>query len=126
MPKEVILSQYAPPAVGPYSQGVKIGPLIFVSGQIPLDPASGLKVTGGVGRETEQVLDNIKAILTAAGADMSQVVRVTIYLKRIEDFKFMNDAYQRYFTDDPPARTTVQAAPPREALVCMDAIAVIG
>jgi 2-iminobutanoate/2-iminopropanoate deaminase len=126
MPKEVILSQYAPPAVGPYSQGVKIGPLVFVSGQIPLDPVSGLKVTGGVGKETERVLDNIKAILEGAGAEMSQVVRVTIYLKRMEDFKFMNEAYTRYFQDDPPARTTVQAAPPRESLVCMDAIAVIG
>src|SRR5258708_2319577 len=120
MPKEMIFSQNAPAAVGPYSQAVKIGPLVFLSGQIALDPVSGIKVTGGVTRETERIMENLKAVLEAAGADMSHVVKVTVYLKNMEDFKFMNEVYQRYFQNEPPARTTVQAAVPRDGLVEMD------
>ncbi len=126
MPKEIIQTPAAPAAVGPYSQAVKIGPLVFVSGQLPLDPASGMKVTGGVAKETERVLENLRAVLEASGADLGMVVKTTVYLKSMGDFKFMNEVYQRYFQSDPPARSTVQAQVPREASVEIDAIAVIG
>jgi 2-iminobutanoate/2-iminopropanoate deaminase len=126
MPKEIISSQKAPAAIGPYSQAVKIGPLIFASGQLPLDPATGFKVQGGVGKETAQVLENLKAVLEAAGASLDKVVKTTVYLKTLEDFKFMNDVYQKYFPTNPPARSTVQAQPPKDALVEIDAIVVLG
>lgn len=126
MPKEIISTPDAPQAIGPYSQAVKIGPLIFVSGQIALDPVTGLKITGGVHKETERVLENLRAVLAEAGATMDNVVKVTVYLKDLEDFKFMNECYQRYFPENPPARSTVQAVVPRNGLVEIDAIAVIG
>jgi 2-iminobutanoate/2-iminopropanoate deaminase len=126
MPKEIISSPDAPQAVGPYSQAVKIGPLVFVSGQLPLDPATGLKVQGGVHKETERALENLKAVLEGAGASLEKVVKVTVYLKSMGDFKFMNEAYQRYFVENPPARSTVEAKPPKDCSVEIDAIAVIG
>src|ERR1041384_2532341 len=126
MPKEVIRTTGAPQAIGPYSQAVKIGPLVFCSGQVPLDPATGLKVQGGVHKETERCLENLKAVLEEAGADLSQVVKVTVYLKSLDDFKFMNEVFARYFPTDPPARATVEATPPKGAAVEIDAIAVIG
>jgi 2-iminobutanoate/2-iminopropanoate deaminase len=125
MPKEPVLSPLAPAPVGPYSQAVKVGPLLFLSGQIPLD-AAGNKVQGGVAKETEQVLANLKAVVEAAGADLSQVVKTTVYLTDMADFKYMNQVYERYFTGTAPARTTVAVSKlPRESKVEIDAIAII-
>lgn len=125
MPKEAILSPAAPPAVGPYSQAIKVGPLLFCSGQIPLDTA-GNKVQGGVTKETEQALENLKAVLAAAGARMDQVVKTTVFMTDLADFKFMNLAYERFFPEIPPARSTVQVAKlPRDAKVEIEAIAIL-
>lgn len=125
MPKELIQTAAAPAPVGPYSQAVKVGPLLFCSGQIPLD-VNGLKVQGGATRETEQVLTNLQAVLEAAGCRMDQVVKTTVYLIDMADFKFVNQVYEKYFTGVTPARTTVQVAKlPRDAKVEIDAIAVI-
>jgi 2-iminobutanoate/2-iminopropanoate deaminase len=125
MPKEAIQTPAAPAAVGPYSQAVKVGPLLFCSGQIPLDVA-GNKVQGGVTKETEQVLENLKAVVEAAGGRMDQVVKTTVFMVDLADFKFMNQVYERYFPNVPPARSTVQVVKlPREAKVEIEAIAVL-
>lgn len=125
MPKEAILSAAAPAPVGPYSQAVKVGPLLFVSGQIPLD-SSGNKVAGSVTKETEQVLQNLQAVLEAAGARMDQVVKTTVFLTDLNDFKFMNQVYEKFFPGVPPARSTVQVVKlPRDAKVEIEAIAVL-
>jgi 2-iminobutanoate/2-iminopropanoate deaminase len=125
MPKEAIETMNAPAAVGPYSQAIKVGPLLFCSGQIPLDTA-GNKVNGGVTKETEQVLENLKAVLEAAGARMDQVVKTTVFMTDLADFKFMNQVYEKHFPLVPPARSTVQVVKlPREAKVEIEAIAVI-
>ena len=125
MPKEVISSPAAPAAVGPYSQAIKVGPLLFVSGQIPLD-VSGNKVSGGVSRETDQCLENLKAVLAAAGASLEQVVKVTVFMTDLGDFKFMNQAYEKHFTSSPPARSTVQVVKlPKDVHVEIEAIAVV-
>ena len=125
MPKEAIQTPAAPAAVGPYSQAVKVGPLLFCSGQIPLDVA-GNKVQGGVTRETEQVLENLKAVVEAAGGRLDQVVKTTVFMVDLADFKFMNQVYERYFPTVPPARSTVQVVKlPREAKVEIEAIAVL-
>ena len=125
MPKEIIVSQVAPPAVGPYSQAVKVGPLVFVSGQIPID-GTGSRVSGGAGKETEQCLENLKAVLIAAGASMEQVVKVTVFMTDLADFKFMNLTYEKFFPSNPPARSTEQVAKlPKEVHVEIEAIAVI-
>jgi len=126
MPKQVVSTPKAPAAVGPYSQAAKIGPLVFASGQLPLDPETGLKVTGGVAKETERAMENLKAVLEAAGCGMEQVVKVTVYLNDMADFKFVNEVYQRYFPENPPARTTIQAGIPRGCALEADAIAVMG
>ena len=125
MPKEVISSPAAPAAVGPYSQAIKVGPLLFVSGQIPLDVA-GNKVSGGVSRETDQCLENLKAVLAAAGASLEQVVKVTVFMTDLGDFKFMNQAYEKHFPSNPPARSTVQVTKlPKDVHVEIEAIAVV-
>jgi 2-iminobutanoate/2-iminopropanoate deaminase len=125
MPKEAIQSAAAPAAVGPYSQAVKVGPLLFCSGQIALD-AAGVKVAGGATKETEQILENLKAVLEAAGARMDQVVKTTVYMTDLSDFKFMNQVYERYFPETPPARSTVQVAKlPRDMKIEIEAIAVL-
>jgi 2-iminobutanoate/2-iminopropanoate deaminase len=125
MPKEAIQTSAAPAAVGPYSQAVKVGPLLFCSGQIPLDSA-GNKVQGGVTKETEQALENLKAVVEAAGGRMDQVVKTTVFMVDLGDFKFMNQVYERYFPNVPPARSTVQVAKlPRDAKVEIEAIAVL-
>jgi 2-iminobutanoate/2-iminopropanoate deaminase len=125
MPKEAIQSPMVPAPLGPYSQAIKIGPLLFCSGQIPLD-ASGNKVQGGAAKETEQVLLNLKAVLEAAGCRMDQVVKTTVFCTDLADFKFINQVYERYFPAPAPARSTVQVAKlPRDAKVEIEAIAVI-
>lgn len=125
MPKEIIQSPAAPAAAGPYSQAIKVGPLVFVSGQIPID-STGSRVSGGAGKETEQCLENLKAVLAAAGASLEQVVKVTVFMTDLADFKFMNQTYEKYFVSNPPARSTVQVAKlPKEVHVEIEAIAVI-
>jgi 2-iminobutanoate/2-iminopropanoate deaminase len=125
MPKEAVQTAAAPAPVGPYSQAVKVGPLLFCSGQIPLDPA-GNKIQGGATKETEQVLSNLQAVIEAAGCRMDQVVKTTVYLTDLADFKFVNQVYERFFPGVAPARSTVQVAKlPRDAKVEIEAIAVI-
>ena len=125
MPKEAVQTPNAPAASGPYSQAIKMGPLLFVSGQIPLDPA-GNKVAGGAGKETERCLENLKAVIEAAGGTLQHVVKTTVFMTDMGDFKFMNQMYERYFPENPPARSTVQVLKlPKDVHVEIEAIAVI-
>ena len=114
----------APPAIGPYSQAVRAGSLLFVSGQIPLDPKTGTLVEGDLATQTHRVFQNLEAILAAAGATFDNVVRTTVYLADMNDFPTMNEVYGTYFTSPAPARATVQAARlPKDARVEIDLIA---
>lgn len=114
----------APKAIGPYSQAIQSGNLVFLSGQIPLDPKTGELVRGTIAEETERVLENLSAVLEAAGSDFAHVVRTTIFLTDLGDFAAVNDVYAKRFSANPPARATVQvAALPRGARVEIDAIA---
>ena len=123
--KEIISTDRAPRAIGPYSQAVRAGNLVFASGQIPTDPGTGSFVPGGVAEQTEQVMKNLSAVLEAAGVGFNQVVKTTVFLTDMEDFGAMNEVYGRFFKENPPARATVQAARlPRDARVVIDAIAV--
>ncbi len=124
--KKIITTDRAPGAIGPYSQAVRAGNLIFASGQIPIDPATGEFVAGGIAEQTEQVLRNLTAVFEAAGAGMNQVVKTTVFLLSMDDFAAMNEVYGRFFGEEPPARATVQAARlPRDARVEIEAIALI-
>ena len=117
----------APAAIGPYSQAIVAGNLVFTAGQIPLDPKTMQMVEGDVAAQTERVLENIKAVLEAAGASLSSVVKTTVFLKDMNDFSAMNEVYARYFGDHRPARSTVEVARlPRDARVEIEAIAVVG
>jgi 2-iminobutanoate/2-iminopropanoate deaminase len=119
-----ISSAQAPAAIGPYSQAVRTGDLVFCSGQIPLDPATGALVEGDIGKQTDRIMKNLQAVLEAAGAGLDGVVRTTIYLVDMHDFAAVNEAYAKWFTDVPPARATVQvSALPKGARVEIDAIA---
>ena len=123
--KEIIATNHAPQAIGPYSQAVRAGNLVFASGQIPIDPATGQFVSGGIAEQTEQVLKNLKALFGAAGVGLEQVVKTTVFLADMDDFAAMNEVYGRYFGEASPARATVQAARlPRDARVEIEAIAV--
>jgi 2-iminobutanoate/2-iminopropanoate deaminase len=125
--REIISTDKAPRAIGPYSQAVRVGGFVFASGQIPIDPATGEFVAGGVAEQTDQVLRNISAVLEAAGAGLDRVVKTTVFLADMNDFTAMNEVYGRFFSEQPPARATVQAARlPRDARVEIDAIALIG
>jgi 2-iminobutanoate/2-iminopropanoate deaminase len=127
MRKQVIQSSHAPQAIGPYSQAIRAGDFVFLSGQVALDPATGELVKGGVGAETRRVLDNLEAVLGAAGASFAEVVRATIYLTNLADFAEVNQIYGARFATEPPARATVQvAALPRGATVEIDMIAYVG
>jgi 2-iminobutanoate/2-iminopropanoate deaminase len=124
--KEIVATERAPRAIGPYSQAVRSGNFLFASGQIPIDPATGEFVAGGITEQTEQVMRNVSAILEAAGAGLQQVVKTTVFLADMEDFTAMNEVYGRFFAEDPPARATVQAARlPRDARVEIEAIAIL-
>jgi 2-iminobutanoate/2-iminopropanoate deaminase len=126
MEREVIRTDGAPQPIGPYVQAVRVGQFVFTAGQIPLDPASGRMVEGGIEEQTERVLENLKAILVAAGSSLSRVVRTTCFLANLEDFVAFNRIYAKYFGDNPPPRTTVQAARlPAGALVEIDCIAIV-
>ena len=125
--KEIIATNDAPQAIGPYSQAVRVGNMIFASGQIPLDPATKEFVPGGIAEQTEQVLRNLKAVFAAAGVGIEQIVKTTVFLADMNDFTAMNEVYGKYFAENPPARATVQAARlPRDAKVEIEAIAVTG
>lgn len=124
--KEIIATDKAPGAIGPYSQAVKCGNMVFVSGQIPIDPATGNFVSEDIAEQTEQVLKNLKAVLEAAGSSLGAVVKTTVFLADMNDFAVMNEIYGRYFNENSPARATVQAARlPRDARVEIDCIAEI-
>ena len=125
--KEIIATEHAPQAIGPYSQAVRAGNLVFASGQIPIDPSTKEFVAGGIAEQTEQVLKNLKAVFAAAGIGLDKIVKTTVFLADMNDFTAMNEVYGKYFTENPPARATVQAARlPRDAKVEIDAIAVSG
>jgi 2-iminobutanoate/2-iminopropanoate deaminase len=127
MALEKIETALAPAAIGPYSQGVRAGAYCFLSGQIPLDPASGELVTGGIAAQTEQVMANLAAVLAAAGLSFAQVVKTTIYLTDLQDFAVVNGIYGKFFEGVHPARATVQvAALPKGAQVEIDCIAWTG
>lgn len=124
--KKSVATDGAPKAIGPYSQAVVHNGLAFLSGQIPLDPATGALVEGDIAAQTERVLENIKAVLAAAGASLDTVLKTTVFLKDMGDFPKMNEVYARYFPGDAPARSTVQAAKlPRDVMVEIDAIAAV-
>ena len=122
--KEIKTSK-APAAIGPYSQAVQAGEFIFLSGQIAIDPASGQLVSGSIKKQTRQVMENLKAVLAAVGADLSQVVKVEVFLQDMADFAAMNDIYGKYFATEPrPARQAVEVARlPKGALVEISAVA---
>ena len=125
--REVIATDRAPKAIGPYSQAVRMGNLLFCSGQIPLDPSTGQLVTGDIAAQTRQVFANLGAVLAEAGASFSQVARTTVYLADMNDFAAMNEVYGTFFGTPAPARSTIQAAGlPRQARVEIDLIAVLG
>jgi 2-iminobutanoate/2-iminopropanoate deaminase len=124
--RRAIATEHAPHALGPYSQAVRAGDLVFCSGQIGLDPATGSLVPGGIADETRRVLENLRAVLAAAGVDCGAVVRTTVYRVNLSDFPIVNQVYAEFFPAPSPARSTVQVtALPREARVEIDAIAVV-
>jgi 2-iminobutanoate/2-iminopropanoate deaminase len=123
---EVITTNQAPQAVGPFSQGIKINGLLFISGQLSIDPATGQFKDGAVAEQTEQVLKNLVAVLEAAGSSLEKVVKTTVFLKDLNDFAAMNEVYARFFPQHPPARSTVEVARLyRDMKVEIDAIALV-
>ncbi|MDQ5845007.1 MAG: RidA family protein [Acidobacteriota bacterium] len=125
--KEIVQTEHAPQAIGPYSQAVKVNGLVFASGQIPIDPGTGQFVEGGIKEQTEQVLKNLSAVLHAAGSGLNRVVKTTVFLADMQEFAAMNEVYGRFFAEEPPARATVEAARlPRDARVEIEAIALAG
>jgi len=126
MPRQVILSLDAPRPVSAYSQAIQSGSLLFLAGQIPLDPVSGQLVTGSIAAETDRIIENLRAVLGAAGASLDHVVKTTVYLTSMADFAAFNAAYSRHFVNEPPARTTVGVlALPLGARVEIEAIAAL-
>ena len=122
--REAVATDQAPKAIGPYSQGIRAGNLLFVSGQVPIDPATGTIIEGDIKTQTDRVMRNLTAILEAAGASMDAVVRCTVYLADMNDFAAMNDVYGSYFSQPAPARSTIQAGRlPKDARVEIDVIA---
>ena len=127
MSKAVVATKSAPGAIGPYSQGIRVGNLVFTAGQIALDPATGQVVAPGIAEQTTQVMENLKAILQAAGSSLAQVVKATVFLKDFNDFAAMNAVYGAYLAPEgvvPPARTTVEVSRlPKDVLVEIDLVA---
>jgi len=122
--KDRVHTGSAPAAIGPYSQAIKANGLVFASGQIPLDPSTMQIVEGGIREQTERVLNNLKAVLEAAGTGLDRVVKTTVFLADLNDFVEMNDTYGRFFTETPPARSTVEVSRlPRDVRVEIDVIA---
>ncbi len=124
--REVISTKDAPQAIGPYSQAIKANGFVFVSGQVALDPATQQVISGDATAQTDRVLQNLSAILQAAGSGLERVVRATVFLKNMGDFAAMNEIYAKYFSSAPPARSTVEAARlPKDVLVEIDVIALV-
>jgi 2-iminobutanoate/2-iminopropanoate deaminase len=124
--KEIVSTDKAPGAIGPYSQAIKAAGMIFCSGQIPIDPATGNLVSEDITEQTEQVLKNLAEVLSAGGASQNEVVKTTVFLADMNDFQAMNEVYARHFSDNKPARATVQAARlPRDVKVEIECIAVV-
>jgi 2-iminobutanoate/2-iminopropanoate deaminase len=124
--KKTVSTEKAPKAIGPYSQAVISNGVVYLSGQIPLDPATNQLLEGDIAAQTERVLQNLKAVLEASGASLESVVKTTVFLKDMGDFPKMNEVYGRFFASNPPARSTVQAARlPRDVSVEIDAIATV-
>ncbi len=122
--REAVFTSEAPPAIGPYSQAIRAGEFLFLSGQIPLDPATGEVVAGDVAVQTDRVLRNLRAVLEAAGSSLDAVVKTTVFLADLNDFSAMNAVYGRYFPSPAPARATVEVARlPRDVRIEIDAIA---
>ncbi|MDT7878905.1 MAG: Rid family detoxifying hydrolase [Candidatus Caldarchaeales archaeon] len=127
MPRTVVFTERAPRPVGPYSQAVKAGGWVFVAGQVAIDPATGKLVEGDIRAQARRTLMNVKEILEAAGASLRDVVKVNVYLARQEDFQAMNEVYREFFTENPPARTTVVVKMVSDAiLIEVDAVAYVG
>lgn len=126
MTRTTIKTNEAPQAVGPYAQGVRVGQLVFVSGQVALDPATGILVEGGVEQQTRRVMNNLDAILKAAGSGLNRVVKATVYMTDLSSFAAMNEVYASFFPGEKPARVTVQVSRlPKDGLVEIDAIGTI-
>jgi 2-iminobutanoate/2-iminopropanoate deaminase len=126
MQKQIVSAASAPKAIGPYEQAIKVGDFIYASGQIPLDPTTGNLVENNIAIQTRQVMENLKAVITAAGSSLERVVKTTVFLKNISDFAAMNEVYGEYLSAAKPARSTVAVADlPRGALVEIDLIAII-
>lgn len=124
MSKEIVSTDKAPAAVGPYSQAVRAGNLVYTAGQVPLDPATGKMAEGGIQIQVEQALDNLRAVLEAAGSSLEQVIKTTVFLQNMDDFAAMNEVYARFFSGEPPARSAVEVARlPLGALVEIEAVA---
>src|SRR5688572_4491764 len=123
---ELVSTDKAPGAIGPYSQAVKVNGMVFCSGQIPIDPLTGSFVSDNIAEQTEQVLKNLNAVLESAGSGLDRVVKTTVFLADMEDFAAMNEVYSKYFDGNKPARATVQAARlPRDAKVEIECVAIV-
>ncbi|MGM9571476.1 MAG: RidA family protein [bacterium] len=126
MEKKIIKTDKAPGAIGPYSQAVQIGSLLYTSGQIPLDPATGEVVQGDIKLQTKRVLDNLAGVLAAAGSSFDQVVKTMVFIKDMNDFSALNEVYAEYFVNDPPARSCVEVARlPKDVKVEIELIALV-
>ncbi|MHA1935555.1 MAG: RidA family protein [Candidatus Thorarchaeota archaeon] len=126
MSREVVSTDKAPKAIGPYSQAVKANGFLFLSGQVPFNPETGELVLGSITDQTRQVLSNLKAVIEAAGSSMKKVVKVSVFLLNMDDFGEMNDEYSKWFTSGPPARAAVQVARlPRDVGIEIEAIAIL-
>lgn len=122
--KHIITTDKAPKPIGPYSQAIRAGGLLFLSGQTPIDPATGQLVEGDIAAQTARALDNLKAVVESAGSSLDRVVKTTVYLKDLSDFAAMNEVYARYFPQNSPARSTIEAARlPRDCRIEIDLIA---
>ena len=126
MSREIIQTEKAPKAIGPYSQAIKVNGFVYTAGQIPLDPDTGEMIEGGITAQTRQVLENLKAVLQAAGSSLDQVVKATVFLRHMSEFAAMNEVYSDYLGKVKPARCTVAVAElPRGALVEIDLVAIV-
>lgn len=122
--RQVISTEKAPSAIGPYSQAIKYGDLVFTSGQIPIDPSTGELVQGEVKEQAEQVIKNLEAVLTAAGSSLEKVIKTTVFIKNMDDFQVINEVYSRFFSASLPARSTVEVARlPKDVKIEIEAIA---